>query len=171
MDSVLRSVVIYAFLMLVFRISGKRSLSQITAFDFVLLLVIGEATQQALLGEDFSVTNALLVIVSLVGIDIGISLWKQRAPGLGKLTEGVPVIVLEHGRPLRDRMSKARVDEADILAAARELQGLERLDQIKYAVLERSGGISIIPRDSSGGSGNGYQAATEPNGQPEAARS
>jgi uncharacterized membrane protein YcaP (DUF421 family) len=58
MESVLRATAIYVFLLLVFRITGKRSLAQITAFDFVLLLIIGEATQQALLGEDFSVINA-----------------------------------------------------------------------------------------------------------------
>ena len=78
MDAVLRSLVIYVFLLVVFRISGKRSLSQATTFDFVLLLVIGEATQQALLGEDFSMTNAFVVIVTLVGIDILLSLVKQR---------------------------------------------------------------------------------------------
>ena len=62
--------------------------------------------------------------------------------------EGLPLIILEEGRPLRDRMKKERVDEEDILTAAREHHGLERLDQIKYAVLERSGGISIIPKRS-----------------------
>lgn len=146
MDSVLRSIVIYAFLMLVFRLAGKRELGQVTTFDFVLLLIIGEATQQALLGEDFSLTNALLVITTLVGVDIGLSLWKQRSGTIDKLLDGVPVVIVEDGRPLMDRMQRARVDESDILTAARELQGLERMDQIKYAVLERSGGISIIPK-------------------------
>jgi uncharacterized membrane protein YcaP (DUF421 family) len=133
-------------LLIVFRVAGNRSLAQITAFDFVLLLIIGEATQQGLLGNDLSVTNALLVIVTLVGIDIGFSLWKLRSPRLEKLIDGVPLIILEDGRPLKDRMDKERVDEDDILTAAREIHGLERLDQIKYAVLERSGGISIIPK-------------------------
>ena len=146
MDSVLRAATIYLVLLLVFRVAGKRSLAQITTFDFVLLLVIGEATQQALLGDDFSVTNALIVIVTLVLIDIGLSLAKQRSPGLGKLLDDVPLVILQDGKLLRDRMDKARVDESDIMAAARELQGLERLDQIKYAVLEQNGSISIIPK-------------------------
>ena len=59
------------------------------------------------------------------------------------------MVILEDGRLLKDRMNKARVDESDIMTAARELQGLERIDQIKYAVLERSGGISIIPKQNS----------------------
>lgn len=147
MDAVLRGAAIYLFLLLIFRIAGKRSLSQITTFDFVLLLIIAEATQQGLLGNDFSVTNAVLVIVTLVGLDIGLSLWKERSKTMEQLIDGVPLVIIEDGRPLKDRMSKARVDEGDILTAARELQGLERLDQTKYAVLERSGGISVIPKD------------------------
>lgn len=151
MDSVVRALVIYAVLLLIFRISGKRSLSQITTFDFVLLLVIGEATQQALLGDDFSLTNAFIVIVTLVGVDIGLSLLKQRSPTLELLLDDTPLIIVENGRPLKERMDKARIDESDVLTAARELQGLERMDQIKYAVLERSGGVSIIPQAQQGG--------------------
>ena len=83
MDAVLRSATIYVFLLVIFRLSGKRSLAQITTFDFVLLLIIGEATQQALLGNDFSITYALIVITTLVGIDIGLSLLKQRFQRLG----------------------------------------------------------------------------------------
>ena len=151
MDSVFRALAIYAVLLLIFRISGKRSLSQITTFDFVLLLVIGEATQQALLGDDFSLTNAFIVIVTLVGVDVGLSLLKQRSPKLELLLDDAPLIIVENGRPLKERMDKARIDESDVLTAARELQGLERMDQIKYAVLERSGGVSIIPQSQQGG--------------------
>jgi uncharacterized membrane protein YcaP (DUF421 family) len=146
MDSVLRGLVTYAFVWLIFRISGKRSLAEMTTFDFVLLLIVSETTQSALAGDDNSLTNSFLLIVTLVGIDVGLSLWKQYSPRLEKLMDGVPLVILENGTPLKDRMNKARVDEADILAAARELQGLDRLEQIKYAVLERHGGISIIPQ-------------------------
>lgn len=146
MDSVLRAIAIYLFLLLIFRIAGRRTLTQMTNFDLVLLLLIGESTQQGLLGNDFSLTNAFLVVMTLVGLDIGISLGKQRSPQLEKLVEGVPLVIVEDGKPLKDRMDKARVDESDVLVAARTLQGLERMEQIKYAVLERSGGISIIPK-------------------------
>ena len=110
-----------------------------------MLLIISEATQNALLGADYSITNGFLVILTLVGLNILFSLWKQRSPTIEKLLDGVPTVIVEDGKPLRDRMSKARIDD-DVLTAARELQGLERMEQIKYAVLERSGGISIIPR-------------------------
>ena len=149
MDAVLRATAMYLLLLTVFRVSGRRMLAELTTFDFVLLLIIGEATQQALLGEDFSFINAMLVIVTLVTLEIGLSLLKGWAPFLGKLLDGTPMIVVDHGRPLRERMRKARIDEEDILEAARRLQGIERLDQIKYAVLEVSGGISVIPNDRS----------------------
>ena len=151
MDIVLRALVIYAILLLIFRISGKRSLAQITTFDFVLLLVIGEATQQALLGDDFSITNAAIAIVTLIGIDIGMSLLQQRFPGIGPWVEDAPLVLVDDGQPLQRRMRKARISESDILEAAREKQGLERLDQVKYAVLERTGSISIIPAEHAHG--------------------
>jgi uncharacterized membrane protein YcaP (DUF421 family) len=146
MDAVLRAVAIYVVLMIVFRIAGRRTLSEMTSFDFVLLLIIGEATQQALLGQDFSFTNAVLVIVTLLALDIGLSLVQQRSALATRLIEGVPTVLVENGRPLKDLMDRARVREDEILEAARRLQGLERMDQIKYAVLEVSGGITIIPR-------------------------
>ena len=146
MDSVIRALTIYVFLLVVFRIAGARAIAKITTFDFVLLLVIGEATQNALIGDDFSATTAFLVIVTLVGADILLSMLKRRSKLADMLLDGAPVIVVADGKPLADRMAKERVDESDILAAARELHGLERMDDVKYAVLERNGGLSIVPR-------------------------
>ncbi len=143
---VLRAAVMYALLLVIFRIAGKRSLAQITTFDFVLLLVIGEATQQALLGNDFSMTNALIVIITLLMLDIGLSLAQGRWPRLEPLMDDVPVLLVEDGNVLQKRLDKSRISEADIMHAARSLQGLERMDQVKYAVLERTGEISIIPK-------------------------
>lgn len=145
METVARALFMYAFLLLVFRISGKRSLAQITAFDFVLLLVIGEATQQALIGDDYSMTTAVIVITTLMLIDIALSLLKDYSQRIERYVDDLPVIIVENGRMLAERMRKERVDEEEVLAAARNKQGLERLDQIKYAVLERNGEISIIP--------------------------
>jgi uncharacterized membrane protein YcaP (DUF421 family) len=148
MDAVLRGAIVYLVLLVLFRISGKRSLAQITTFDFVLLLIVAEAIQQAMIDADNSMTNAFLVVVTLLGIDIALSLLKGRSRLLEKLIDDVPLVLVEDGRPLKERMDKARVDESDILTSARELQGLERMDQIKYAVLERIGGISIIPKQA-----------------------
>lgn len=145
MESVIRGVVVYFFLLLIFRISGKRTLAQTTNFELVLLLIISETTQQAMVDDDHSVTNGVLLIVTLIGASIGLSLLKQRLPALEKWLDGAPLVLIQDGKMLKDRMDKVRVDEADILEAARELHGLERLDQIKYAIVERSGAITIVP--------------------------
>lgn len=145
MQLALRAVFIYLFLLVLTRVSGRRTLAQMTTFDLVLLLVIGEATQQALLGNDFSIVTALVVIATLVALDVALSLVKARAPAVDRVIEGVPVILLADGEMHRDRMERARVDESDILEAARQGQGLERLEQIRYAVLERRGNITVIP--------------------------
>lgn len=149
MDSVLRAAAVYLILLVIMRIAGKRTLAQVTVFDFILLLIIGEATQQALLAEDFSIVNAAIVIGTLVLLDIGLSMLKQRSKRLDRIIDDTPVVIVDHGKLLRDRMDRARIDEQEILVAARELHGLERLEQIKFAVLERSGGISIVPSSSS----------------------
>ena len=147
MDTVVRSIVVYLFVLVVFRISGKRLLSQITTFDFILLLIISEATQQALLGNDYSIINALVVIATLVILDVGFSWVESRSSTVGRLIGSLPVVIVENGRLLEDRAGQEGVTLSEILAAGREKHGLERLEQFKYAILERHGGISVIPSD------------------------
>jgi uncharacterized membrane protein YcaP (DUF421 family) len=149
MDAVLRAFFIYMILLVVFRIAGRRTLSEMTSFDFILLLIISEATQNAMIGNDYSMTNSILVIVTLVGLDLLLTQWKLRSATAERWLDGLPMVLVDHGRPLNDLMNRARVDVEDVLAAARETQGLERMDQIKYAVLEVDGGISIIPKERS----------------------
>lgn len=146
METVLRGFAVYIVLLLFLRLSGRRTLAQMTAFDFVLLLIIAETTQQALLGDDFSITNAFILIITLFGIDIGLSYLKKMHTGLGLLVDGTPTIFLSHGLPDERALKRARVSVEDVLKAARIQQGLERLDQIKFAVLEASGEISIVPK-------------------------
>ena len=144
MESVLRALAIYAVLLVLFRLTGKRSLGQITTFDFVLLLIISEAIQNGMVGNSYSITNALVLVATLLVVDVGLSLMKRHSPRLEKYLDGTPLVIVEHVRVLRERIDKERVDESDILVAARR-EGLERMAQIKYAVLERNGQISIIP--------------------------
>ena len=133
-------------MLVLIRIVGRRTLTQATTFDLILLIIVSEATQNALLGNDNSIVNSFLVIMTLIGIDILLSLWKQRSSYVEKLLDGVPLVLVEDGELLTDRMQKSRIGEDDILLAARELQGLERIEQIRFAVLERNGRISIIPK-------------------------
>lgn len=150
MESVIRGVLVYGFLLIVFRISGKRTLSEASTFDLVLLLIISETTQQAMVNGDHSMTNAAILILTLVGSSIAMSLIKQWSPAVDRWMEGVPLVVVKDGKLLHRAMNQERVDENDILEAAREMQGLEDLSQIKYAVLERSGQITIVPQKGAG---------------------
>ena len=150
MDAILRAAAIYFFLLVLMRISGRRTMAQMTPFDLVLLLIVAEATQQGLLGNDFSVTNAFLVITTLIGLDVLMTTLTHRSRGLDRWVNGLPLVLIEDGDVIDDRLEKARVDLEDILQQARETQGIERLEQIKYAVLEKSGGISVIPRQQGG---------------------
>jgi uncharacterized membrane protein YcaP (DUF421 family) len=80
-------------------------------------------------------------------LELGFSLLKKWWPALDPLMDSVPLVIVDNGRLVEQRLQRERVDVHDVLAAARERHGLERLDQIKYAVLERSGGISIVPKE------------------------
>ena len=148
MNPVLRGFAVYLFVLIVFRVLGKRSLKEVTTFDFVLLLIISETTTDALIGEDFSLTACFVMICTLVGTDYVFSKIKDNSKWFDIVSEGAPLVIVEKGKPLKKRMEKSRVDDQDVLEAARLLHGLQRMDDIKYAVLERDGSISIIPMNS-----------------------
>jgi uncharacterized membrane protein YcaP (DUF421 family) len=148
MDAVFRAVAVYILLLVIFRIAGERTLAKTTTFDFVLLLLVGTSVNRALVGEDFSLTNGFLIVITLVSLDLLFS-YAKRHRVVSRILEGVPLVVIQDGQALRDRMAMARVTEDEVLAAAHKQMGLERLDQIKYAILEPSGGFAIIPRQPS----------------------
>ena len=150
METVLKSIAIYLMLVILFRIAGRRSLQQSTTFDLALLLVIGEAAAPAVVGEDASLTTAALAVMTLLGVDIALSLIKQRASRLERLIDGQPTILVVRGEMLQEEMRRARIDKADILHAAREKVGILRLEDIGLAVLEASGSISVLPADTPG---------------------
>ena len=143
---VFRVLTIYGFLLVVFRIAGKRTVAQMTSFDLIVLLLIGDATQQGMLGDDYTVTTAVLAVSCLIVVDVVLGRMKSRWAALDRVVDGVPVILVFKGRLLKDRMDHEGVDVEDILEAAREQEGLDSLDDVEFAVLERHGGVSIIPK-------------------------
>ncbi|WP_394892207.1 DUF421 domain-containing protein [Mesorhizobium sp. AaZ16] len=147
MEAIIRGVAIYSILLVIIRLSGRRTLAQMTAFDFVLLLIVAETTQQALLGDDFSIANAVLLILTLFITDILLSYVKKWMPTAAKWIDGTPTVLISLGAPDYRAMRRARVALEDILCAAREQHGLERLHQIKFAVFEIGRHISIIPAE------------------------
>ena len=147
MNPVLRAVLMFGVLWMVFRVGGRRTLAEITTFDFILLLVIGDAAQNALVGDDFAITTSALVIVTLLLLDLAMARLSGRSKGLRRVIESTPVIVVDNGKVRERVMRQEGVDIEEVLAAARERHGLQRLDQIKFAIVERHGGISVVPNE------------------------
>ena len=148
MESILRGAVTYLVVWFIFRLAGKRTLAQITTFDAVLLLIISEATQGALLDDNNSMTNSILIILTMLGLDVLLSEVKRWFPAVEKAMEGTPMVILDANGLKQEKMDRERVGEEDILHAARQLQGLGTLDEIRYAVLETTGDITIVPKET-----------------------
>jgi len=146
-ETVLRAIGIYLVLLIVFRIAGRRALLQMTSFDLILLLIISEATQQALLGDDFSVTGAALTIITLVVLDIVLGYIKKKTTWVDNLLDGSPVILVEYGYPQEEKMKKTGITLDDIMVSARTNQGIHELEKIKFAILEKNGHISVMSVD------------------------
>src|SRR5688572_9416361 len=147
MDAVSRGVAVYFILLIAMRLTGRRTLAQMTPFDFVLLLIIAETTQQALLGDDFSITNAAILILTLFATDVFLAFVKARSDRAASILDGNPTVLISNGKIDEEAMRRARVGVGDLLEAARSQHGLKTLDEIDAAVLEVSGGISIIPKE------------------------
>ena len=139
------SASIYLLLLLIFRIAGRRTLAETSSFDLVLLLIIGETTQNAMVGQDNSVGTAASAIISLVSLDMAITYLKKAFPSFDHLLEGDPILLINEGRIQRAALEANGLDDEDLQEAARLSHGLEEVKQVRQATLERDGKISIMP--------------------------
>jgi uncharacterized membrane protein YcaP (DUF421 family) len=146
MDAVIRGLAIYFTLLVIIRLSGRRTLAQMTPFDLVIVLVISETTQQAMLGDDFSITNAIILILTLFTTDIALSYVKRWWPKTAHVIDGVPTVLVVDGRYDERALRGCRLDKEDVMEAARSQEGIERVSEIKFAIMEVSGNISIIKK-------------------------
>jgi uncharacterized membrane protein YcaP (DUF421 family) len=137
----------YLLLLIVVRLSGKRGLAQVTIFDLILLLLISGTVANALVGDDSSLTSAAVITVTLVVVNRVSDAAAHRWADMSHVLEDAPLVLIEHGHVHEDRLSRMKIRLDDVLERARMEEGVERLDQVKHAVLERSGAISIIPAD------------------------
>lgn len=144
MEALFRAAFMYIFLMFIIRISGTRTLSEMTTFDLVLLLVIGDASQQAITSNDYSVTNAVIIITTFIVLDMIMAFLKNKFSMFDRFVDGTPLVIVVNGKLQKKLMQQTEISEEDILEAARKAHGLERMEQIKFAVLEKDGGISIV---------------------------
>jgi len=150
MEIILRATAIYFFLWMLTRALGKRELAEMTAFELLLLMVVGDLIQQGVTQEDTSVTGAILA-VGTIGVWILVFSWTGwRFPVARKVIEGVPVVVVRDGRPIEPALRLERVTLDEVLESARN-QGIANLRDVEVAILEPSGQFSFLQRKNGGG--------------------
>ena len=148
MDVVLRAVVIYVLVFAFTRIVGRRELSALQPFDFILLVVIGDLIQSGVTQSDLSVTGALLVVCTIGILQVGLSYLSYRFRRMRPVLQGEPIVLVENGQLIDRNMHRERLTLDDLAEKAR-LSEIENLDEIKWAVLETNGDISFIKRPGS----------------------
>lgn len=145
MDIVLRAAFAFLFVLFVTRIVGRRELSSLQPFDLILLVMIGDLVQQGVTQNDMSITGIVLAAGTLAILTVLVSYGSFRFPRLRPILEGEPVIVLQNGEPIRRNLDRNRITVDEIRAAAR-LEGIARLEDVEWAVLETGGQISFVEK-------------------------
>ena len=148
MDIVLRAVAIFFFLYVLMRAIGRRELSTLEPFDLILLVVLGDAVQQGLTQDDYSLTGAFLAIGTIALLQLAVSFANFRVPKLRPLLNGEPIVVVQDGKPIESNLRRERVTEDDLASAMRQ-QSIATLDEVQWAVMETSGAISFIKKSGS----------------------
>ena len=143
MDIVLRAIAVFVFLMVLIRVIGRRELSSLQPFDLVLLIILGDAVQQGLTQDDYSLTGAFLAVGTIAVLQVLVSWVSYRFPRTRPVIEGTPIIVIQDGKPIERNLKRERIDVGDVEEAARQ-EGIAQLSEVKWAVLETTGRISFI---------------------------
>ncbi|MBI2884469.1 MAG: DUF421 domain-containing protein [Candidatus Methylomirabilis oxyfera] len=143
-EKMLRSGVVYLFLLLAFRFTGKRQVGQLTPFDLVVLLIISNVVQNAVIGNDVSLGGGLIGAVTILALNYGVTEVTYRSKRARRLLEAQPTLLIHNGRILQENLRRERITLDELLAALRR-NGLVEPAQARYAVLEENGGISVIP--------------------------
>jgi uncharacterized membrane protein YcaP (DUF421 family) len=144
MDLVIRATVVFFFIFLVTRIVGRRQLSDLEAFDLILLVVLGDLVQQGITQSDQSVTGTLIVISTIALLSVGVSWVSFRSRPVRRLSEGEPIVLVEDGRLIERNMRRERITIEDIQQEARQAQ-ITSVADLRWAILENDGHISCIP--------------------------
>jgi uncharacterized membrane protein YcaP (DUF421 family) len=145
MDLALRSIVVFFFVYLLMRVVGRRELSSLEPFDLILLIVLGDAVQQSLTQDDYSVTGAFIVVSTIALLQVLMSYLNFRVPRLRPLIDGEPIVIIQDGKVIEGNARRERLTLEDIAEAAR-VQQIASLDDVQWAVLETSGQLSFIEK-------------------------
>jgi uncharacterized membrane protein YcaP (DUF421 family) len=144
-EFVLRAVAVYVVVLVLVRLSGKRTVGQFTPFDLLVVVLLGTAVQNSLIGEDTSLLGGLILAATLLALNWSVGKLSARSRRFDRVVEGRPVILVRHGELFRDELARQSVSEHDF-AIARRSAGYATLAEIELAVLETSGEISFIGR-------------------------
>jgi uncharacterized membrane protein YcaP (DUF421 family) len=144
-EKIVRSAVIYLFILLAFRFTGKRQVGQLTPFDLVLLLIISNVVQNAIIGNDNSLGGGILGAVTILVLNYLMVAVTYRFKPFRRLMAGEPTLLVHNGRVLHDKMAQEKITMEDLDAALRK-SGLASVDKVRYAVLEENGQISVVPK-------------------------
>ncbi len=139
----LSAILTYAMLVLLLRISGKRTLSKMNAFDLIVTVALGSILATSILSRDVSLAEAALALVLLVGLQFLITWTSVRVQWVRKILTGEPLMLLRHGEFQPDSLKRARVTEAEVRSAVRS-QGIGLMDDVEAVVLETDGSLSVV---------------------------
>ena len=145
-EVVLRVAVVYLFLVVVLRISGKREVGQMSILELIVVLLISDAVQNSMVGDNTTVWAGPVAVLTLLGLDYSLNYLMRRSSGVRKAIEGEPRLLIRDGRLLRKALRDEKMDTAEVEAAVRA-HGLARIDEVREAILETDGSISVIPKD------------------------
>ena len=141
---IVRTAAVYLVVLAGLRLSGKREIGQMTVFDLVVLLLIANAVQNAMVGPDTSLVGGILAALVLLGMNAIVARLRLRWPRLRRLVEGTPTLLVLHGEIVSEHLRKEGIDEETLLAALRE-HGVSEINHVEMAVLEIDGSISVVP--------------------------
>jgi uncharacterized membrane protein YcaP (DUF421 family) len=145
MDIALRAIFLYAFVVFVVRVMGRRELSSLSAVDLVLLIVLGDAIQQGLTQDDYSVTGAVIAVSTIATVQVLSSYLSFRSRRARRVLEGEPIVIAQDGKLIDRNMRRERLTEGEVAEEMRKQQ-IASVDEVEWAILETDGTISFISK-------------------------
>jgi uncharacterized membrane protein YcaP (DUF421 family) len=145
MDLAIRAIFLYAFVVLLMRVTGRRELSTLSAVDLVLLIILGDAIQQGLTQDDYSVTGAVIVVSTIAALQVGTSYLTFRSRRARRVLEGEPIVILQDGKLIERNLKRERLTE-DEVAEEMRAQQIASVEDVEWGILETNGTMSFIPK-------------------------
>jgi uncharacterized membrane protein YcaP (DUF421 family) len=145
MDIALRAIVLYAFVVFLMRVMGRRELSSLSAIDLVLLIVMGDAIQQGLTQDDYSVTGSLIAVSTIAAVQVVISYLSFRSRRARRVLQGEPIVIVQNGRLIDRNVRRERLTEDDVAEEMRAQQ-IASVEDVEWGILESNGTMSFVPK-------------------------